>query len=279
MSAIEAPIEPPSAGLVDAAAAVIEARAAPRVAVDFPVEIYSTDFEGPLAAHARDLSVGGVCVATRSMFALRSVHRVALELPDRSLPFDATGRWQADSSSEDSFLSGIAFRAPEESNVSRLWDLVHAAGKTLGLFLYSTSELSELGADDATNIAQISRLRRVASGRSIYPQDACRPGDDSIFVVRSGRVNLRYRFGPGDEISLLELDPGSVFGGLPITAGTPNLESALAATDTTLVDISRASFTYLRVAKPLLAQRLVQIVARTHIRRVRQLLALAARRR
>lgn len=263
----------------DAATQIVEARADPRVAVDLPVQLHGADFLAPLPGQAHDIGVGGLCVATRSMFAFRSLRSVALLMPQGPLSLAIEGRWQAHSPSEQVFLTGMAFVEPEPSAVAALWDVVQGASDALGRFLYQHCELRAGGVDDAMGIAQISRLRRVPAGRSIYGQDSSAPGDDSIFILREGTVTLHFRFGPADEVTLDRLGPGSVFGGLPIVAQVPNLERAFAREHCTLLEVSRTAHTRLRLAKPLLAQRLTQIAARCHALRVRRLLELASLRR
>jgi len=259
-----------------AAAAVMEARSEPRVAVNLPARLWSRDFDGSLSGQARDLSVGGVCVATDSVFAFKSVRRVALALPGGVLELPAEGRWQGEGG-DRTLLTGVAFAKPSPEAVGRLWEVVHASGRELGLFLYGHAALGSLSPDDAMSLAQVSRFRLVEAGRPVYRQDGCRPGDDSVFVVHRGEIRLCHRFGPAREVTLDRLGVGGVLGGLPLVAETPNLETALADRETTLLEITSQAFSYLRVAHPLLAQRLSQAVARIHTSRLRKLVELASR--
>ncbi len=264
---------------IDAAVQVVEARSDPRVAVDLPVQLCGPDLVGPLSARARDLGVGGICVATPYRFGFRSVRRATVLLPQGPLALEVDGRWQVDSPSEASFLTGFAFAKPEPSAVSALWDIVHGAGKALGRFLHQNSDLRALGAEGAMGIAQASRLRRVEARRFVYSQDGSGGGDDSIFILREGSLTLHYRSRPAHEVTLGRLHPGQVFGGLPIVAEVPNLESAYAPEDSSLIELSRAAFAHMRLARPILAQRLTQIVCRCYLQRLRHLLDLAAQRR
>lgn len=265
--------------LADSAARqILEARSDPRVAVDFPVELLGSDFLTPLPGHARDVGVGGLCVATRSMFSLKSVRRVVMHLPQGELKLAVEGRWQADSDSEDCFLTGIAFDEPEPTAVRMLWDLVNRASNELAQFLHQQAFLRCLGVDEAMGIAQISRLRRVPNYRCIYHQHRRTPGDDSLFFLRGGAVTLHHRFGEANDVTFATLAPGSVFGGLPFVADVPNLESATACGTSVLIELTRAAYTHLRLARPLLAHRLTEIAVRCHSEHVTNLLRLAARR-
>lgn len=265
----------PPLHLTEAAEVLLEARADPRVGIDIPVQLSSRDFRGGIEASARDLSVGGVCVATSSLMAFRSIEEVKLTLPDGPMTLKVEGRWQTEATGGDSLLGGLSFLEPTRDEIARLWNVVHDASKDLSLFLFESSDFQELCADDASNLAECSRFRIIQGRKRIYAQDECRPGDDSIFLVLRGTVSLRVRIGRR-ELPFQQLSPGSVFGGLPVVADVPNQDSAVADGDAKLLEISRGSFSYLRVAKPLLAQRLAQLVTRTHLQRSRRLLGIAA---
>ena len=59
-----------------------------------------------------------------------------------------------------------------------------------------------------------------------------------------------------------------VLGGLDSVVGMLPLESAQANEETTLLEISKSAFAYLRVAKPLLAHWLGQVVLGGQLRRI-----------
>lgn len=72
----------------------------------------------------------------------------------------------------------------------------------------------------------------------------------------------------GREIRLGKLSPGAVLGGAGSVAGMLPLESVQTNEETSLLEISRSAFSYLRVAKPLLANWLGQVVMANHLRRL-----------
>lgn len=259
----------------DAAETILEAREDPRVGVDFPVHVFSKDISGSLRASARDMSVGGICVSTQSMFSFKSIYSVQMDLPGGALKLDAEGRWQSESPAEETRLTGIRFDSVPSESFSELWKVVNDAGRDLSLFLYANSDLTDLCPDDATNLAGNTRYRIVAPRRRIYRQGECQAGD-SIFVVLRGEVSLMVQIGSRRESTLERLRAGGVFGGLPAVAGLPNQESAVADVATTLLEISRPCLSYLRVTKPLLAQRLMQIVMRNQLRRSHRMVEIAS---
>jgi len=258
-----------------AAQTILDARADPRVGVNFPVTIFGAGSNEFLKASARDLSVGGICIATDTPFALGTIQRLRLELSCGTVDVKAHGRWQTRPAGDTSILSGARFIAPTAPVISLLWDAVNAAGKEICFFMHGDSELQGLSLQDANDFGECSRYRMVAARQMVYKAGECGPGDDSIFILKEGEVSLRVRLSASREVTLARLRPGGIFGGLPIVADLPNQESVVADTDASILEISRASFSYIRVAKPLLAQRIAQIVTRVQLQRAARLVELA----
>ncbi len=123
----------------------LELRATPRVAVDVPVDLYTTDIHGALPGRARDISIEGACVATASPFTIKSVQKVVFSLEAGSLTLDAIGAWQRDIEADDIVITGLKFKTPAKEELDRLWSLVFASGRTLARFLYENTQLHELG--------------------------------------------------------------------------------------------------------------------------------------
>lgn len=262
----------PRAVIKDPAAAVLEARHDARVATDLHVELFSRDFSGSLAARARDLSVGGICLATQSIVALQSLTKLILYAGDQSIEIAIEGRWQNDPTGEASVLSGIEFCIADRETQALLWSLVHDSGKKLAQFIHGQSELSCLSRDDAATVAQASRYREVPRGCAIYDGNDPALSSDSVFVVKRGSVSLTLTAENGRPRELAALQPGGIFGGLPVTAGMSNLDHAAATEDCQLVEVSGSAFAYMRVAQPLTAQRLTQAFSRHHTQRLHRLL-------
>ncbi|MAE93420.1 MAG: hypothetical protein CL910_02040 [Deltaproteobacteria bacterium] len=247
-------------------------RGDPRVGSDLPARIYARDFRGPLAARTRDLSVGGVCLTTESPFAVKSVHKVEVQLSDGWLAVEAEGRWQASLPGDDVVMTGIEFVNPDDGTVDRLWDAVLKGGKQLARFLYVGSDLRPLGVDGAMGLSQITRVRKAAAGQTLYRQDRDPEQANSIFVVEEGSVILQVRARGVREIPIDKVGVGQVFGGLTMLAGVPPTETAITETDCGLLEFDARGYQYLARNKPWLAQQLSQIVTTTYVRRLRRVL-------
>ncbi len=247
-------------------------RGDPRIGADFAARVFTSDFAGPLMARTRDLSVGGSCVATESPFSAKAVYKLEVQLAGKWVPFEAQGRWQAALPGDDVVMTGIEFVGPTDDQVDILWDAVLEGGKRLAKFLYVGSDLRPLGVDGAMGLSQITRIRRVAAGTTLYRQDRDPEMANSIFVVETGTVILQVRARGVREIPIDKVQAGQVFGGLTMLAGVPPTESAITETDAEILEFDARGFQYLTRNKPWLAQELSQIVTTTYVRRLHRVL-------
>ncbi len=219
------------------------------------------------------MSIAGACLATPTPFAIKGVRRVVLAFPAGPLSLQAEGCWQREVSGDELLLTGVAFPAPTPEALDALWDAVFSAGQKLARFLHERTRLHELGVEEALGLAQLSRTREVPAGRFLYRQDRSEPGSDSIFLVMRGRVALQVRVRGSREMETERLEVGALFGGLPLLGAVDHADSAAAVEDARLLEIDRAAFRYLRVAKPWLGYRLSQLLLRQHAERLTRLTA------
>lgn len=251
----------------------LEMRTQPRVGADFPVRVFSRDFPMPLEARTRDLSVDGACLATSTPFAVKSIHRIELGLPHQTLTLEADGCWQRDEPCADLVLTGVSFVAPDDAARDRLWETVLASGQQLARFLYERSGLHELGLEEAMGLAQVTRYRHIPAGRTLYRQDTREPGEDSIFLLTEGRIALRVRIRNARDLDFADLGPGELFGGFPLVADLAHTESAIAESDSSLLEIDNTAYRYICTARPWLAQKLATALVRISAIRLRNIYA------
>lgn len=253
--------------------ASLESRSDPRVGAEIAVDLVSDQFSGGLRAVTRDLSVGGVCVATRSPFAHTSLRQIVLHLPGGPLRLAAEGRWQRWNRTTGAILTGIAFRDLSTALQDVLWDHVLDVSKELARFLFRHSEVSDIGIDGAMSLAQSSRLLVVGAGEFVYQQGGeYKDAPSSIFMLREGGVVLRTRLRGSIERDFAAVRPGDFFGGLPMLAAVEHYESAVARAPSRLVEIDERAYSYLMQARPWVAQKLAFTVTRAYARRMHAML-------
>ena len=254
----------------------LEVRSNPRVGTDLPVELYASDFGGALLGRTRDLSIGGACIATQSPFSIKGLQRIVLGLPTQNLALDAIGCWQREDPTENLILTGIQFENPYSEQLELVWDQVLDSGKKLARFLYERTALHELGLEEAMGLAQVTRIRTMQAGDSIYRQGTRGEGNDSIYLITEGRVTLQLRIRGAIEQTLTTLSAGDLFGGLPLLADLPHCESAVADTEVRLLEVDQAAFRHLRSMKPWLGHRLGVALLRVHAQRMADTFGLAS---
>jgi len=252
--------------------APLESRDDPRVACEFRVALH-TELSTPLVAAARDVSVGGLCVATAYPFAFQSLESVAFELGQAPLRLRANGRWQRTDAASQTVLTGLEF-APLEARIEDLlWDFVVDTGKDIARFIHRRSALRGIGLDGALGIAHASRLRVLRAGELIYCEG--RSGSNSIFIVREGSVTLQVRVRDVRNELLGVVEVGQLFGGLALLAGVAQPELAVARTPTRLLEIDERALNHLARSRPWLAPEIAFAVTRAYGERVRQSLEIA----
>jgi hypothetical protein len=245
----------------------LDRRALPRVAVDIPTELELQGM-GRLPSVSCDLSVGGICVSTRSRFSLDSLLRVTLQLPGKTLTLRARGRSQSEADGDQTFLTGVEFIEPPRRAVYELWDVVHETAKQLTTFLSTSSDLQALPLGDLMEIAHMTRYRSIPSGGRIYRQEERSFGGDSIFIILEGSVVLETCSRGGRRFELCRLGAGRLFGGTPLVTGTPHREDAIAAHDAGLLDISSEVFEKMKRQRPDLALLLSSAIVENHASRM-----------
>ncbi len=249
-----------------------ESRSDPRVGTEMPVDVFSDQFSGPLRATSRDVSVGGVCISTRSPIAYLSIRQVALHLPSGVLKLRAVGRWQQWRRASGEVLTGIAFQDLTAVTQDLLWDHVLDVGKELARFLFRHSDIRDIGIDGAMGLAQASRLQVFAPGEVVYRQGEAQEIPSSIYVLREGSVVLRARVRSAIERDFAVVKPGEFFGGLPMLANVEHHETAIARTATRLIELDERAYSYLLRSRPWVAQKLAFAVTRAYALRLRDTL-------
>jgi CRP/FNR family cyclic AMP-dependent transcriptional regulator len=126
----------------------------------------------------------------------------------------------------------------------------------------------ELDDSALSELCALLVIERFAAGTRLF-----RTGDagDAMFLVESGRVQIKLSDTEGDEVVLADLRSGDFFGELVLLDGRPRSADAVIVEDTTLAILSRATFLSLIDRRPGIALPLLS--AMTHrLRRTDELL-------
>ncbi|MGH0033759.1 MAG: cyclic nucleotide-binding domain-containing protein [Myxococcota bacterium] len=253
-----------------------ERRVSPRVAARFPVKIFCMGLSTSLEARSSDVGPTGVGVETPTPFALDSIRRVVIELPDGPLQAKAVGRWQKENAAVDAHLSGIQLIDLEPEASSRLWRFVHQRAGELAAFLHDHTDL-ELEMDEALDLALFTRVVEFQTGCHIYQQDEQGTRGDSVYLVRSGRVLLEARYKSSQPLVLDRVEGGGLFGGLPSVAGVPHVTSAVTECEVLALEIDAHTFEQFATSKPAVAQRIAKALMRRQAFQMRTLVETAIR--
>ncbi len=112
---------------------------------------------------------------------------------------------------------------------------------------------AHLSAGDRAGLAELVDRRALEAGETLFSIGD--PGE-SLFVVRSGRVELFLKDTAGQKIVLSVADPGDIFGELALLDGGARSASVVALAETELLELSRAHLLPLFQRSPEVALRL-----------------------
>lgn len=117
---------------------------------------------------------------------------------------------------------------------------------------------SAVADDDLAGIAGLLEVRRYAPRQSIlFFGDS---GAD-LFVVRTGKVVVSYPDESGQEIAIVEMGPGSIFGEISLLDGGPRTANVRAATDVEALVLARDAFVAFMLQRPSVAVHVLTVLA------------------
>ncbi len=123
----------------------------------------------------------------------------------------------------------------------------------------ATSLFRPLSPDERQRLAAGARLLRFAEGEIVV-----REGDStsSMFLIAAGRaaVSVHGGDGPVASRSLAVLAPGSAFGEISLLTGEPRLATVRALTESTLVEIDKATLAPVLESNPSLVEKLDAVI-------------------
>jgi CRP-like cAMP-binding protein len=137
--------------------------------------------------------------------------------------------------------------------------------RDLGDWVRSLEVFHSLTTNEAVVLATFMEQRDMLAGDVL---DRRGSGDDALFVIKSGKAELRT-LGTGDQSSIVAvLGPGDYFGEMPLVTGEPSLGQIVAATPITLLRIDKDSYAQFLAHNTDVGQHLARTAARRASRMV-----------
>ncbi|MET0229452.1 MAG: DUF1003 domain-containing protein [Rhodanobacteraceae bacterium] len=127
------------------------------------------------------------------------------------------------------------------------------------LMLENVELFAHLNADDRATLAEVIDVRRLAAGDALFKVGE--PGE-SLYVVRSGEVELFIKDTAGQRIPLAIVGTGEVFGELALLDHSPRTATAIAMSDSTLLELDRGDLLLLFQRSPAAALGLLAAMGR-----------------
>ena len=246
-------------------------RMSARVAAIFPVElVLGGSPYTVLPARSLDVGMGGICVSTGSILDGNLVHFVRFKLGRFDLELKVDSCWSSSTGSQAGPQMGFVFQDLVPTAEAAIWNFIQERALEIATFLRTCKGLPNLDFQDSLDLALATRIREVDSGQLVYGSVGDR-SSGSIFAVFRGSIMLERATGKRNQ-EIAEVPSGEFFGGLPVIAGCPPFDRAVATRSSTLLEFLEFSTNYLLVHKPTVGAALTRAAMFHCMKRVTQLL-------
>jgi len=128
--------------------------------------------------------------------------------------------------------------------------------------LHTMDIFEELAPADLDQVAKLLKDRRVSEGSVLFRQGD--PGD-TMFVVQEGRVKIVTSDSMGREKVLAFYGEGGFFGEMALLTGAPRTATALAATNSRLLEMRKEDFDLLLSANATIMKEMLKVAARRQV--------------
>ena len=126
-------------------------------------------------------------------------------------------------------------------------------------FIHSLALFEGFAAEDLDALVESLTQRSFPAGAIIFEQ-----GDigNALYVIQSGDVNIYLPGEASRRVSLADLAPGEIFGELALFDEQPRSASALATTDTVLLELQHSRLELFLATRPRVAMTLLRTMSR-----------------
>jgi CRP/FNR family transcriptional regulator, cyclic AMP receptor protein len=125
-------------------------------------------------------------------------------------------------------------------------------------FLEGMPLFAGLGEASLLTLAREGRFARVEKGQFIFFQS---DSSEKVYIVRSGLVSIVLESPDGREMVINEMHPGDFFGEVGVLTRQPRSTSAIARSESVVLELPRQTFLGILAAEPALARRILEITA------------------
>jgi len=125
---------------------------------------------------------------------------------------------------------------------------------------------AQMNEAEINKLQKIFSLRQIAEGKTIFIENM--PGE-SLYLIKSGTVQISRMLAEGDEQVLIVLGPDDVFGEMAVLDGGDRSATARIAEDAILYGLNRKHFEALAAQDPSLGLKLALNIVRIFSSRVR----------
>ena len=240
---------------------------APRIITQFGVRLL-TEEDTPLAAQPVNLSENGVCVRTTEALTKGQPLTLEIALAQRILTIPARVIWTRRDQTNQQTYCGLGFAKLTDTQRRDIQTYVEQGARQLLTFFSEFPLFSDFSAADCRLLLRIVTLRQLDRQQVLYHQGDEDNDLQGLFIVQDGLLAVFKGPQIRDNRRLAVISTGEIFGETTLVCQQPHSATIMAVNPARLIQINKIGFRLLREQQPVLALKIMDIVAQTLSRRL-----------
>jgi len=242
----------------------------PRIITHFSVRLRWGPTEPFERARSVNLSETGLCLRLRHEAAVGKSVELQIQLNPQASAMLVPGRiaWVRQDSINNVFYCGVGFTRISEELLEQIKAYVEVGAAALLEFLSEFALFKDFSHDDCRSLLRIVTLRELEKKEILYEEGTRDVDLQGLFIVQSGLLSIFKGRTPTPERQLAVVSPGMIFGESTLVNDQPHSASIIAVNDSHLIQINKVGFGLLRKDQPVLALKIMDVVARALIARL-----------
>lgn len=236
----------------------------PRIITDFSVEMNRDIGDRWEKAASVNLSETGVCVQIARPPEVGQVVQLRITIYMQTTPMvlRAKAVWIRSDPENHAHYCGLGFVDPDPEQVELIRFYMAASTQILMEFLSEFPLFKDFTLEDCRNLTRIATRRELARREVLYYEGSDDRDLQGLFIVQKGLLAIfkGKRHNPEHQIAVVS--PGQVFGETTLVMEQPHSASVKAVNQSTLIQINKQGFNYLKQDNPQLALKFMEMIAR-----------------